>query len=495
MSESAPVNMSLPQQLASFPRAFWVANCMEMIERLAFFGVRAIGALYIVAAAEQGGLGFSNTDKGVFFAVWAFIQCLLPMFTGGFSDRYGYRLSLVIAFTINITGYAMMAYCHSWGLFMLACCLIGTGTAIFKPPLHGTIAHCVTESNSSVGWGMFYMVVNIGGFVGPIFAGALRLIEWRYAFLLSAAVMSLNYIPTLFLLKDYSKEVDRDKSKGMGQVLKETFQTLADAKFMVFLAIFSGFWLMFMQLFDSLPVYIDQWVNSSDIIATAASVTGNETLAGLVDQGTQVNPEWIVNVDAGSIVLLVLLITYISGKFAPVKAMIVGMIIACVGLIMAGTATSGWPCVLGIFIFAIGEMACSPKFSEYVGLMATPEKKALYMGYSNIPFAVGWGVGNLASGISYDRFSDKFELAKHHLIQVLHMPAAEIEALKKTEIMPALAEKLAVDVSTAQDMLRQTYHPEYFWWVLAGLGFLCTLGMVGYHFWLKADAKRRAALA
>ena len=493
MSQANPASKGLREQLASFPRAFWVANLMEMIERLAFFGVRAISALYIVAAAEDGGLGFSNTDKGIFYGVWALIQCLLPMFTGGFADRYGYKLSLVVAFTINITGYSMMAFCHSWALFMVACCLIGTGTAIFKPPLHGTIAHCVDDSNSSVGWGMFYMVVNIGGFVGPIFAGYLRLLDWKYAFLLAAATMSLNYIPTLFLLKDYSKEIDRDQSKGVGEILRETFAVMRDRKFMVFLAIFSGFWLMFMQLFDSLPIYIDQWVNSTDVMSTAASVTGSDKLAELAAKGTQVNPEWIVNVDAGSIVLLVLFVTYLSGKFQPIAAMVVGMLIACVGLVVAGTANTGWMCIAGIFIFAIGEMACSPKFSEYIGLMASPEKKALYMGYSNIPFAVGWSVGNFASGASYDAFSDKFMLAKQHLVEVLGMSADKVAELKQSDIMPTLADKLGVDVAGAQKMLWETYHPQYFWLGMAALGLICTVAMLGYHFWLKADKARQAA--
>lgn len=496
MNEAEPAKLTFLQQIRSFPGAFWVANTMELIERMAFFGVRAIAALYIVAASEEGGLGFTNTDRGIFFGVWALIQCLLPMFTGGFSDRYGYRLSLIVAFTINVTGYALMAFTHDWWMFMLACCLIGTGTAVFKPPLHGTIAHGVNKSNSSVGWGAFYMVVNIGGFVGPFVTGALRLLEWRYAFLAAALIMSLNYIPTIFLLKDYSKEVDRDKSKGVGQVIKETFATLADGRFMVFLAIFSGFFLMFMQLFDSLPVYIDQWVDSNDIVRSAdgfLGLFGIHWLSEFAAGGGQVNPEWIVNVDAGSIVLLVLLITYISGKFRPISAMIVGMFVACIGVILCGTMTVGWLCVLSVFIFALGEMGCSPKFSEYVGLMATPDKKALYMGYSNIPFAVGWSVGNFAAGPAYDRFSDKFELGKRHMIDVLNAPREQIEALSKTEIMPKLAELLGTDANGARKLLWETYHPDVLWWGIAILGLACTFAMVGYHFWLKADAQKRAA--
>jgi len=174
-------DLTFVEQMKSFPPAFWVANAIELVERFSFYGVRTIAALYIVAKAEDGGLELDNADRGDFFFAWSFIQCILPMFTGGFSDRYGYRVSLMVAFGINIVGYGLMGFTQGWWGFMLACCLIGTGTAIFKPPLHGTLAHCVNPSNSSLGWGTFYMVVNIGGFIGPVICGYLRLLEWRYA--------------------------------------------------------------------------------------------------------------------------------------------------------------------------------------------------------------------------------------------------------------------------------------------------------------------------
>ncbi len=488
-----PARLTFWQQMASFPAAFWVANVIELIERFSFWGIRIIAALYIVKGAEEGGLGFSNTDKGIFFGVWALIQCFLPMFTGGFSDRYGYRVSLMIAFGINIVGYAMMGFVDSWWGFMLACCLIGTGTAIFKPPLHGTLAHCVDESNSSVGWGMFYQVVNIGGFVGPIVCGYLRLLEWRYAFFAAAGIIVVNVLVTGLFLKDYAKGrggEGTEKRKGPGEVFVEAMATFKDVRFVVFLAIFCGFWFMFMQLFDQLSVFIDQWVDSNDVATFLAGATGMEFFQKLAADGGQVNPEWIVNVDAGSIIVLVLLVSYITGKFRHISAMIFGMFVACVGLICAGMATTGWICVLGIFIFSIGEMACSPKFQEYIGLMATPEKKALYMGYSNVPFAIGWSGANFIGGPLYDWLSDKHELARDYLIAQLGHGAAAVEELSKGEVMPTLAAALGQTETVARQTLWDHYHPQNFWYVCMGIGLLSTLAMVGYHFWLQADAKK-----
>jgi len=247
---------------------------------------------------------------------------------------------------------------------------------------------------------------------------------------------------------------------------------------------------MFMQLFDQLSVFIDQWVDSNDVATFLAGATGMEFFQKLAADGGQVNPEWIVNVDAGSIIVLVLLVSYITGKFRHISAMIFGMFVACVGLICAGMATTGWICVLGIFIFSIGEMACSPKFQEYIGLMATPEKKALYMGYSNVPFAIGWSGANFIGGPLYDWLSDKHELARDYLIAQLGHGAAAVEELSKGEVMPTLAAALGQTETVARQTLWDHYHPQNFWYVCMGIGLLSTLAMVGYHFWLQADAKK-----
>ncbi len=491
-----PAKLTFGQQMASFPAAFWVANSIELVERFSFWGVRVIAALYIVTEAEKGGLELTNADKGIFFGTWSLIQCILPMFTGGFADRYGYRISLMVAFGINIIGYGTMGYADSWWSFMFACCLIGTGTAIFKPPLHGTVAHCVNESNSSVGWGTFYQVVNIGGFVGPIVCGYLRLLEWRYAFFAAAGIIVINILIAGLLLKDYSREGGQDegaKRKSPGEVLAETMATMKDLRFVVFLAIFSGFWFMFMQLFDQLSVFIDQWVNTNDVATFFANITGLEFFKNMAADNGQVNPEWIVNVDAGSIIVFVLLISYITGKFRPISAMIAGMLIACCGLTMSGTLTTGWLCVLGIFIFSIGEMACAPKFQEYIGLMAPSEKKALYMGYSNIPFAVGWAGANFVGGPLYDRLSDKFELARDYLVTQVGQDAATVAKMSKTEVMTTLADTLGQSEAAVQRLLWDQYHPQSFWVICLGIGLASTLAMVGYHFWLLSDAKKRAA--
>ncbi|MFQ5592078.1 MAG: MFS transporter, partial [Phycisphaerae bacterium] len=350
-------------------------------------------------------------------------------------------------------------------------------------------------SNSSVGWGMFYQVVNIGGFIGPLVTGYLRLLEWRYAFFAAAGIILVNVLVTGLFLKDYAKGRDREspeRSKGPREVFVEAITTLKDLRFTVFLAIFSGFWFMFMQLFDQLSVFIDQWVDSNDVARFLAGVTGMEFFKNMAADGGQVNPEWIIDVDAGAIIVFVLLISYITGKFRHISAMIVGMFIACLGLIWCGTAVTGWTCVMGIFVFSIGEMACSPKFQEYIGLMAPPDKKALYMGYSNIPFAVGWAGANFIGGPLYDHLSDKHKLVRDYLVTQLGLEPSAVDALSKGDLMPTLAATLGDTERAAQELLWQNYHPQSFWYLCMGVGLLSTLAMVVYHFVLLAGAKKRS---
>lgn len=502
MSNTAPANDSAAvaakpgffTQVSSFPSAFWVANIIELVERFSFWGIRTIAALYIITEAEKGGLGFNNTDKGLFFGTWSLIQCLLPMFTGGFSDRYGYRVSLLIAFTINIIGYVLMAFMHSWWGFMAACCMIGTGTAIFKPPLHGTLAHCVSEKNSSVGWGIFYQVVNIGAFFGPIAMGRLRLLEWRYAFFLSAGIILINVLITGLFLKDYSQGRKAGKDgKGSLATFVESMSILArETKFVIFLGIFSGFWFMFMMLSDQVAIFISQWVNTNDIATFFAQLTGWEFFKNLAKDGGQFNPEWIVAIDAFSIMLLVSLLSYLVARFRHISVMIAGMCITCVGLVSAASATTGWMCALGVFVFAIGEMMCGPKFSEYVSRMAPPDKKALYMGYSNIPSAIGWAGTNFVGGVLYQHLADKVELAQRHLIGACGMNEEAVMALGRGEVMPLLSSRLNMSEAAVTRLLYQEYHPQYFFYLVIIVGVLSTLALLRYHFWLEAEKKRLA---
>jgi MFS family permease len=359
-------------QLRRLKPNFWFANWMEANERLAFFGVRAIAPLYMVYAVAEGGLGLSYSEKGLIYTIWALIQCLIPMISGGFTDEYGYKKSLYVAFTINIAGYLTFAFSSGFWSSLGAACLIGLGTAIFKPPVQGTIAKASTEENSSVAWGFFYWMVNIGGFLAPVLAALLRgETNFRLVFFCAAGVTLFNFFPAMVFYREPEKVGDR-KRKTIGETFIETMKTLKDRNFLIFLGIFSGFWFMFMQLWDLLPNFIDEWVFSRDIAPFFGAVS-----SGLVLESGMVKPEMLINIDSFAIILFMLPIAWLTGKFHPMIALISGMVISLVGFFMSGFTNIGFVVGASIFVFAIGEMWCSPKFSEYIGLTAPPDKKAV----------------------------------------------------------------------------------------------------------------------
>jgi POT family proton-dependent oligopeptide transporter len=450
------------------PANFWYANFMEILERLAFFGVRAIAPLYLVKAAGENGLGLTYTDKGSIYAWWALIQCLVPMVSGGYTERYGYRKTLAVAFIVNIIGYLGMAQSKltadrlsAWGwtdagywVFLVAACLVAFGTAVFKPPCHGTIAKTTDEKTSSMGWGLFYWVVNIGGALAPMAAAQLRgEIDWHYVFYGAAIVTACNFLPCFLLYKEPEKTPPKEGEgeKGpIGTFVSSILTIFKDPRLVVFLLIFSCFWLMFMQLWDLLPNFIDEWVDSSDVAPFFSRI--NE---GWVLQNGQTKPEMLINIDSIAIIALVLVISWLIRKINKVAAMIIGMLISLFGFVAAGLTQIGLICAIMIFVFAVGEMTCSPTFSAYVGLIAPKEKKALYMGYSNIPFAIGWALGNVAGGYFYDHYGAKATLALKYLASETKLVARAAQAADWSDALEKIPLLLGMERSRALERAQQ----------------------------------------
>ncbi|MDP8208685.1 MAG: MFS transporter [Candidatus Electryonea clarkiae] len=472
--------VSVVKQISGLSSNFWFANWLEANERLAFFGIRAILPLYMVAAVADNGLGLTYSQKGAIYSIWALVQCLIPMISGGFTDQYGYKKSLFVAYTINIAGYLAFAFASGYWGALGAACLIGLGTAIFKPPIAGTIAKSCDEDNSSIAWGIFYWMVNVGGFLAPMLAAIIRgEINWQLVFFCAAGVTAFNFIPTLIFYKEPEK-VGEIKAKSVVETIVDTLATLKDRNFLIFLGIFSGFWFMFMQLWDLLPNFIDEWVFSRDIAPTFDMIfswLGNVTLAN-----GNVKPEMIINIDSFAIILLMLPMAWLTGKFHPMIALIGGMVISVIAFVAAGATNVGLIVALAIFIFAIGEMWCSPKFSEYIGLTAPPDKKAVYMGYSNIPFAIGWGVGNAVSGVLYEKLGSKINFARQYLVEQLGMSEASVADIPREKVMDTMASMMNGTVDEATVVLWNMHDPWIVWVILGVIGLVSTVAMVGYYY-------------
>ncbi|HDT12013.1 MAG TPA: MFS transporter [bacterium] len=496
--------MSVASQIRGFKKNFWIVNVMEMFERLAFFSVRAILPLWMVATADKHGLGLTFTEKGLIFMIWAACQSLIPMFSGSFTDNFGYKKSLYTAFSLNILGYVLMANATGFWTMMIAGIFVGTGTAIFKPPVQGTIASSVTDENSSLGFGLFYWIVNIGGFIAPLMASYLRGNEssgytWSFVFYGAAVVTALNFIPTIFF---YTEPENKNTVKSTKKALSDTITALKDKDFMLFLLIFSGFWLMFMQLWDLLPNFIDQWIDSRELASILPLF--------LTDQGN-VKAEQIININAMCIIIFMVPWSIVTGKFPRLVAITAGILLTTVAFLGAGMFMAGTVTAICIVLFSFGEMTCSPKFSEYIGVNAPPDKKALYMGLSNIPFAFGWIIGNGISGPLYDAFANKLIITRNYLLEVKKIP---VETLKKVvsdyrstnpdnllpetmekmsfenfDFFPYLQQTLGVDQYEANRILWKAYNPWIVWVILSTFGLVTIISMLIF----SLNKKRKSA--
>jgi len=791
MSASPDPSASLYRQVADLDSRFWIVNTMEMIERFAYYGVRAVLAIYIVLPKELGGPEFDHVQKGSIFACWAALQSFLPMFTGGLADRFGHKKTIAVAIVLKIIGYGAMAtFTAYWG-FWAGCMLLATGTAIFKPGVQGTLAATLKDSQASVGWAIFYQLVNIGGFLGPVLAGYLRSqVSWAAVFWACAVLVGVNFMwlpfykdPTQepgFQAADNQKAIWRQVSQVISPRLATVWlnllclisvagfvaillgvnateaawtgeavdgiwtlariQTLAITGLVLSLAAwalsfgkgtgsqawipmalatpvalfgwlaeahiyynnrlpeawpapagvldavppiplvaslaygwfyfvaastmlaffflfyrprkpqydegqvdglsvvivsavgvfqhrvfwfcmaFAGFWFMFNQVFDLLPNVIDDWVDSSMIIGALGGAFGtataptliavflgtvvaavasavvmlatrpdrrpaaevpeeayvvvalalvplalfvphmtpsapmapgveanfgglvalsqasvvvlaagfliwklrvpgqmvaalnlvvlaplmvwslrgrmlqsSETLVEMAANGEQIPPEWMINLNPGLIVFTVVFFGYLASFVRPLTSILAGMLIATAGSLMAGTAVIGWSCLAGILIFSVGEMLSSPKKMEYLASLAKKGQEGLFMGYANVPVAIGWIAGSIIAGNAYERNGDKVNLARRHLVS-LGENEALIADMPKSEVVPFLADKLGSDALGVQKLLFDAYHPHHLWFTIAGVGIASVVLMVIYDRVLhKIDSREASA--
>jgi dipeptide/tripeptide permease len=462
-------------QLARLQRAFWMVNVMEMFERLAYYGVRVVIPIYIAQADEPGGLHFSQSQKGTIFMIWALVQTGVPIFSGGFADRYGYKRTIAVALGISITGYVLMATQREFATFLLGCCTLALGTAVFKPGLQGTLVRTLTNENSGIGWGAFYMVVNVGAFLGPPLAHFLHGISWPAVFYGSASILSLNF---LMLLTYPSVPSGGDTSGGLLKVVTTTFRNLVRPRLLAFILIMSGFWLMFMQLFDMLPNFVVDWVDSSSIVRVL-HLPPMFTVS--TPRGTMIAQEWMINADAGLIVLCVVWISHLVSRMRRVQSILIGITVAALGLLAAGFTMVGWFTLLGILCFALGEMLASPKMSEYLGVIAPEGQKALYMGYSNMPYAIGWSYGSFLGGQVYERMGDKANLA----VRFLREHRGITREIARPEAMQRLQDVLGLSASQATRLLWRTYEPYRLWIPFTAVGLASAVGIYFYSRWTR----------
>ena len=379
-----------------FPRTFWTANVMELFERAAYYGMNSVLAVYLTGAVAEGGLGFAEQSVGFLQSIVYAMTYVLPILGGALADRYGYRRMLMVAFSFLAAGYFATGYASTYAMVFLGLLVMATGSGLFKPIISGTIARSTDDSNSAFGFGIYYWMINLGAFLAPLVVSYLKGFSWQYVFMASSLYCALMLLPTIFVFTDPPKP---ENTKTLKQVLAGAAEVLGDSRFMLMIVVYSGFWILYFQNFGSVLWYLRDFIDKAPVSAAMTSLLG----AIGFNVEFKFDAEHVTVINAGTIILLQVLVSRIVKNTPALPTMVTGMAIGAGGFLLLAISQNPWVFILGIAVFSIGEMTAHPKYYSFVGLVAPADRKAVYMGFAFLYGVIGSLLGSNLGAYLYDR--------------------------------------------------------------------------------------------
>jgi dipeptide/tripeptide permease len=460
--------MSNLQIFKKYPSIFWISNLIELFERYAWYGFYMGFGLFLVGSKETGAMGFSPEQKGIIMGTGSMLLYFLPIMTGAIADRVGYKKVLFLAFSIYISGFFMIQNFESFGMVFVSFIWICVGGAFFKPIISAMISKTTNPETASIGFGIFYMMVNIGGWIGPFVAGIVLGKGWNFVFLLSIASIMINLVITYLFFKEPPRDENTNGVlKSISQAFRNIYVTLTNWRYAIFLLIISLFWSAFNQLYYSFPNFIVDWVNTTNLYHSIHSFS--PWLANLIGSTPGAVALTLGSMDAFFIIVFQIAVSAFVMRFRPLNAMMGGIFVLAGGLGMMFSFQNGWLVLLGLLIFGLGEMGSSPKYTEYVGNIAPPDKKALYMGSSFLPIALGHQIAGYLSGLPYEKVADKLYLLKAEVAKRgLSMPEIS-ESVTKTDYFNEAARQMNFSQQELTDYLWTNYHPQSIWIIFSSI--------------------------
>ncbi|MDZ7606608.1 MAG: MFS transporter [Cyclobacteriaceae bacterium] len=390
----------------SFPFVFWVANSIEVIERFAYYGIYMGFGIYMEY------LGYSKAQLGIVQSIFLLFSYVVPLFSGTLADKYGFKKMLIISYLAYLPSILLLIFTKSFSGIALTMLSIGLAAGIFKPLISGTVRAVTDKTNKTLGFGIFYAMVNFGASFGPLVAGKLRAISWNHAFIAAAICIFIMLIITIVFYKEPKRDV---QEASLSDKLKEIGEALSDVKFSFFLLILGAFfWLPFWAFFNMLAMYVDGSLDTAALYESLKPILGVTFLGFLSrtdDQGvTRILGETISHTGYVIFVFQVL-VSRISEKFSAIPTFLTGLLIISGGFLVLGFAKVGAVTLvfLGILLFAIGEMVSSPRIQEYITWIAPKEKAGLYMGTNFLAV----GLGGALSGVTYTSLYGYFSNLGH----------------------------------------------------------------------------------
>jgi len=481
--------------IASLSYVFWIVGGMELIERVAYYGVKTVAGLYATDPVSKGGLGVTMTDFGTILMAWALVQAFAPVFIGGMSDRIGYKETIALSTATKIVAYLLMAFFPTYWGFLVGAIVLALGTGIFKPGIQGTLVKSTTPQNSTMAWGLFYQMVNIGGWVGPLIAAQLRILDWQNVFYACAAIISINFF-MLLLYKEPGKEerlarIAQSEAKGevKQSLWRESIKEFRQAHLIYYTLIFSGFWFMFMSLFDVLPVHIRDWIDTTTIVSSLFGENGTDSttwknVLGMGPEGTTIMPEGIMNLNFGMIMLTCFIFAGVAQRLGTMNSLVVGTFLCSGALFIIGGVNVAWFLVLAIFAFSIGEMLASPTSYKLIGNIAPHDKKAMYLDFKDLPLGIGWVAESYIGPVLYDKYAAKETLSKAMLRDDYQFTASALSEIPQGEYFSYLVTASGYTDSQLTALLYEQNNIGLVWFVLATVGICSAFGLVIYGRWI-----------
>ncbi|MGO8785988.1 MAG: MFS transporter [Terriglobia bacterium] len=387
--------MSFTERLAEirtgFKPAFWVANLTELFERLAYYGASAVLAIYLT---EQ--LHFSKEVTGWMMGTFGFVVWFLPILGGTLADRFGFRRALMFAYLVMTVGYYllgslsapwMQATRHALGdkwLVFVILMVPALGPAMVKPCVAGTTARASAENVRSIGYSIYYTVVNIGGTLGPVMAWLVRKrLGWgmESVFRVSALSVFMMFLVTLGFFHD-PEDAGEHKVASVADAIRNMFVVLRNLRFVLFLLIFSTFYIVFWQEFISAPLF----------------------LRGYVDPNA--NADLLLSIDALTVICFQILVTYLTRKIPVFPAMTLGLLISSLSWLFLAIHPSTLSLAAALVVLALGEITQSARYYDYISRLAPSGQQGVYMGYAFLPIAIGYFIAGPLGGYLLHEFGD-----------------------------------------------------------------------------------------
>ncbi|MDD2551834.1 MAG: MFS transporter [Dysgonamonadaceae bacterium] len=378
--------------MIKYSKAFWTANFVELLERLAYYAVFIVITLYL-----SNVWGFSDVEAGIIAGVFSASLYLLPTFAGAYADRIGFRSAIILAFFLLTIGYGGLGLLptllesaglvnyemtttftglnESWLRWSIAPVLVFVviGGAFIKAVISGTIARETTTENRAKGYAIFYMMVNIGAFIGKTVVDPLRrsmgdqgLVYLNYfsAFMTFAALVLVIFF--------YKSTKTEGQGKSFSEIGRSMLKVAMNGRLMLLMIIISGFWMIQSQMYATMPKYVIR----------------------LIGEGA--SPGWYANVNPLVVFISVNFVTSFMKNRKALTSMLIGMfIIPFSALVMSignqldipsilGMHPVAFMMIIGIGMQALAECFISPRYLEYFSLQAPEGEEGLYLGFSHL---------------------------------------------------------------------------------------------------------------